>query len=78
MTPLVPTSMLNAVKEALKRVDGNFTVRDLVPVIQSLHPTMKVETKDLSNPLWMLCRDREIVKVTAGIGRNPHIYKKSA
>jgi hypothetical protein len=72
-----PRSMLLAVKQALTQIDGEFTVRDLVPKIKEIYPSLEVATTDLSNPLWSLDKTGEIKRVKSGEGRNPHTYVKA-
>ncbi len=69
-------SMKKATTEALNQVSGNFSVRDLVPIIQGIYPGMEVTTGLLANPMWLLKKAGKIELVSKGIGREPNVYKK--
>jgi hypothetical protein len=71
-------ALLEAVRLALPRLSGEFSVKDVEKQIQSDNPTLTVKRASLSSTINRLALDKDgIVLVLKGKGKRPTIYKRS-
>src|SRR5437879_1070823 len=73
-------SLLQAVKQAVQFLTGEFTLRDVEKQIQATDSVFaaKIKRPSLSSTLKRLAEDKDIVLVAAGSGKRASKYRRAA
>lgn len=70
-------NIANLIREALDVVSNEFTVRDILSVVNSFYPKDNPPAKDtVTSAFWKLAKERGLKIKVKGKGRRPTIYTK--
>jgi hypothetical protein len=67
-----------AVRNALQKITGEFTVRDIEKQMKADDPTSAFKRASISSTLKRLAKDEEIVCVVEGKGKRASKYRRAA
>lgn len=74
-TPSPTTGLANAVRDAVKQIEGEFTLNDLDERVRMVLPGAR--TPSISNVLIRLIDKQQVLVVTKRMGKSPAVYRRA-